>query len=355
MHIARLKAMKTDDLKRIILKMFKGNELYGYEIHKRLESQGVEVEMGRLYRVLNDMLKERLLESLWQKSQIGPKKRVYRLGKKGEKELKNILEDAIETVHIFYGEYLLNLPSEASVFNHISSYVTENLKERGNIIFFTPIYSTIIEKLLVSLRSSASLGTIHLVKHRSVEVDLQLDDLSILDGEYWDIPLKEGYANLEVITLLPKRDSLQGAIREWCRVLEKSGTLAILIPTALINDYEDPLTIGDFVEKYERENVRDKEYTDKETTLAFLRDYARAQMVLIPLSGFKGNPGHITNTSPSYRTHAPKLHRTNDPSKHRRNHPVDEFRRFSETNLEPKDIMYANHGLPSLSLVVYPS
>jgi DNA-binding PadR family transcriptional regulator len=35
--------MKTDDLKRIILKMFKGNELYGYEIHKRLESQGVEV------------------------------------------------------------------------------------------------------------------------------------------------------------------------------------------------------------------------------------------------------------------------------------------------------------------------
>src|SRR4030043_528006 len=153
--------MKTDDLKRIILKMFKGNELYGYEIHKRLESQGVEVEMGRLYRVLNDMLKERLLESLWQKSQIGPKKRVYRLGKKGEKELEKILEDAIETVHIFYGEYLLNLSPNASVFNQISSYVTEKMRESGNIVFFTPLYSPIIEKLLTSIRSSAPLAKIH--------------------------------------------------------------------------------------------------------------------------------------------------------------------------------------------------
>ena len=55
--------MKTDDLKRIILKMFKGSELYGYEIHKRLESQGVEAEMGRLYRVLNDMLKDKRARS----------------------------------------------------------------------------------------------------------------------------------------------------------------------------------------------------------------------------------------------------------------------------------------------------
>lgn len=264
--------MKTDDLKRIILKMFKGNDLYGYEIHKRLESQGVEVEMGRLYRVLNDMLKERLLESLWQKSQIGPKKRVYRLGKKGEKELDKILEDAIETVHIFYGEYLLNLPSEASVFNQISSYVTEKMKERGNIVFFTPLYSIIIEKLLSSLRGCAPSAKIHLVKHRSVEVGLQLDDLSILDGEYWDLPLREGYADIAIIAYMPKGDSLQGALGEWCRVLEKDGMLAILIPTALIEDYEDPLTIGDFVEKYERENVREKEYADKETTLTLLRD-----------------------------------------------------------------------------------
>ncbi|MGD0804613.1 MAG: helix-turn-helix transcriptional regulator [Candidatus Bathyarchaeia archaeon] len=264
--------MKTDDLKRIILIMFKGNDLHGYEVHKRLESQSVEVEMSRLYRILNEMLKDGLLESLWQKSQIGPKKRVYRLGKNGEKELDNILEDAIETIHIFYSEYLLNLPPEASVFNHIGSYITEKLKNIVNIVYFTPIYSTIIEKSLLSLRSSAPLGNIHLVKPRSVETNLQLDNLSILDGEYWDIPLKEGYADLEVITYLPKSDSIQAAMREWCRVLKKSGTLAILIPTVNINNYEDPLTIGDFVEKHERENIREKEYADKKTTLALLRD-----------------------------------------------------------------------------------
>jgi ubiquinone/menaquinone biosynthesis C-methylase UbiE len=146
------------------------------------------------------------------------------------------------------------------------------MKERGNILFFTPIYAPIIEKLLTSIRRSAPLAKIHLVKHRSVDVDLQLDDLTVLDGEYWDLPLKGEYADLAMIAYMPKRDSLQGAIREWYRVLDKSGTLAILIPTALINNYEDPLTIGDFVEKYERENMTDKEYADKETTLALLRD-----------------------------------------------------------------------------------
>jgi len=265
--------LKTDDLERIILKIYKGYELHGYEVHKRLESQSIEVEMGRLYRILNNMLKKGFLESVWQKSLIGPKKRVYRLGRKGEEELDKILEDAIETVHIFYGEYLLNLSPDASVFNQISSYVTEKMKERGNIVFFTPVYSPIIEKLLTSIRSSSPLAKIHFVRHRSVEADIQLDNLSILDGEYWDLPLKEGYADLVMIVYVPKGDSFQGAMREWCRVLEKSGTLTILIPTALINDYEDPLTIGDFVEKYERENRRDKEYMNKNTTLSLLRDW----------------------------------------------------------------------------------
>ena len=37
--------MKTEELKRFILKMFRGNEFYGYDVNKRLSFEGVEVEL----------------------------------------------------------------------------------------------------------------------------------------------------------------------------------------------------------------------------------------------------------------------------------------------------------------------
>ena len=264
--------MKTDDLKHIILKIFEGGEHHGYEVHRRLGSQGVEVEISRLYRVLNEMLKEDLLEGLWRKSQFGPKKKVYRLGKNGEKELNRMLADAIETVHIYYGKYLLGLPPEISVFDDVSRYVTDKLNERCNIVYVAPMISAMIEKSIQSLHSIAPLGKISLVKQGSAETNLSLYNLSILDGDYGDIPLKEGYADLEVIAYLPERDSIQAAMREWRRVLKESGTLAILVPTALMDMYQDPLTIGDFVEKYEKQKLKTEELVDKSTIQALLRE-----------------------------------------------------------------------------------
>ena len=77
--------MKTGELKNTILKVVRSysSEIHGYEIHKLLASRKIEVELSRLYRVLNLMLKEGLLESSWEKSKFGPRKRVYRLGEKG--------------------------------------------------------------------------------------------------------------------------------------------------------------------------------------------------------------------------------------------------------------------------------
>jgi hypothetical protein len=52
-------------------------------------------------------------------------------------------------------------------------------------------------------------------------------------------------------------------------------------------------------------------------------------MVLIPITRFKGNSGHITDPQPSPRTHPPQLHRRDDPSKNRGNY----IRRRIETPL----------------------
>ncbi|NIM45061.1 MAG: hypothetical protein GTO54_05430, partial [Nitrososphaeria archaeon] len=62
-----------------------------YDIHKTLDQESVEIELSRLYRVLNEMEREDLLSSRWEKSIAGPKKKMYTMGEAGRKKLRTIL------------------------------------------------------------------------------------------------------------------------------------------------------------------------------------------------------------------------------------------------------------------------
>ncbi|MFQ6080275.1 MAG: helix-turn-helix transcriptional regulator [Candidatus Bathyarchaeia archaeon] len=265
--------MRTENLERTILKLLKGKEIYGYQVHKQLVSRGVKIEISRLYRVLTGMWRKGYLESRWEKSRMGPRKRMYRLNKKGKEGLKRILLEAIETVHGFYSEYLLSLPPKTSVFNSICRLLSTNLKGQGNIAYITPKYSVTHEKILYGLHSEVPEGKIYLVKPSSLAVDLDLDNLLFLDGTYDSIPLRDGYVDLLVAVGLPQKDFLETVLREWRRVLKESGTLAILTPTILIHKYEDPLTIGSFIEKYEHETLGRGEPVDRDFLEALLKNF----------------------------------------------------------------------------------
>ena len=265
--------MKTDDLKKNILKMFRGREFYGYEVHKKLASQDVKVEISRLYRILNEMLRERLLESRWEKSQLGPKKRVYKLGEKGRKQLDRILQDAIKTVHAFYEEYLLNLPAEVSVLDSICQHLARELRRGGNIAFVTTSFSPMHTRLICSLQNKDPQRKIHLVKPRSVPVDPRLAGVTFLDGTYENVPLKDGYIDLLVVLDIPERDFLETALREWCRVLREDGSLAILTPAVFVQEYKDPLTIGNFIEKHEHDTMKIGEHADGKYLRSSLKDF----------------------------------------------------------------------------------
>jgi len=265
--------MTTRDFKRIILKMFGDREFYGYEVHKKLLSENIKIEISHLYRVLNEMMKEGLLEGRWEKSRLGPRKRVYRLGRKGRGELDNILLDAIETVHSFYGKYLVTLPSKLNPVDGICNLLTDEMKGTKNIGYVTPNFSPIHERMIYALHGKVPEGNIYLVKPRSVQVKLNLDNLLFLDGAYDNIPMKDGYFDLLVVVDLPKEELLEAVLRECHRVSSQNGRLGILAPTVLIHKYEDPLTIGDFVEKYEHEKIERGEHVDKEVLQALLENY----------------------------------------------------------------------------------
>jgi len=265
--------MKTEDLKRVVLKTFKGQEFYGYEAHKRLASEDIKIEISRLYGVLNEMLREGLLDARWEKSKFGPRKRLYRIGQKGREELDKILLDAIATVHSFYGDYLLNLPPESNVFDALCKPLIDQLRGPGCIAYVTPKYSTMHERFMHNLHKGVPQAKIYLVKPKSVMADLKLDDVLLLDGGYDDVPFKEGYLDLLISASIPPKDSLETTLKEWQRVLKPSGTLAIFTPTVILQKYKDPLSIGEFVEKYEHETSGKGQYVTEKFLRALLKRF----------------------------------------------------------------------------------
>lgn len=265
--------MKTMDLKSLILKMFRREEFYGYDVHKRLMSENIKVEISRLYKVLNEMLREGLLEYRWKKSQFGPKMKVYRLSEKGREELNKIFLDAIQTVHNFYGEYLMSLPPKINVFDSLSSLLTGELEDGGDIVYIVSQYSLMHELMIRGLHGKVSHAKIYLVKPSTETVNLNLENLTVLNGTYDDIPLKDSYADIILVAEMPQNNLLENALKEWCRVLKRKGKVTILVPTVLVEDYEDPLTIGDFIEKNEHEIIEKGERIDKRIFQAQLKNF----------------------------------------------------------------------------------
>ncbi len=254
--------MKTVDLKRTILKMFRGNDFYGYDIHRRLQLEGIEVELSRLYRVLNEMLKQGLLDSRWEKSSSGPRKRMYQIGEVGREELNRILLDSISTIHSFYGDYLVSIRSKVDVFGRILSFITDHLKGDENVAYVCKRFIGMDQMILTHLHSKVPEGNVYLIKPSQVEADLKLNKLTIMDGEYDNIPLRNNHVDMLVSISMPRRVSFESSIKEWDRVVNSDGKVAIMTPAILLQKYEDPLSIGDFVERYEHEFVEDGEHIE---------------------------------------------------------------------------------------------
>jgi DNA-binding PadR family transcriptional regulator len=265
--------MRTEDLKRVILRMVGSREFYGYEVHKELEAEKVKVGISRLYRVLTEMLRDGLLEGRWEKGQLGPRKRVYRICEKGRKEREKILLAAIETVHGFYSEYLLNLPAETNVLGSIYKLLSSNVDRKGEIVCISHEYSVMHEKMLRGLHDEVPGAKIYFVKPASLTANLNLDNLWFLNGTYDNIPLKSRYVDLAIVMEVPEKDFLEKSLKEWYRVMKKDGTLAIVTPTILVRKYDDPLSIGNFIEKYERETLEKGDYMEAEALKALLQKF----------------------------------------------------------------------------------
>jgi PadR family transcriptional regulator PadR len=242
--------MKTENLRIILLKMFMGQEFYGYEIHKKLVTDGVEINLSRLYRVLNEMLKEGIFVSSWEKSEFGPKKRTYKLGKKGQEKLREIMLDAIHTVHRFYERYLVKLPPEISVFPLIFNLILGDIESQTKVGYIISSYSKMHKAIVLKFIDRLSKGDLYVIKPDSIDLEMNYPNLIFLNGTYDQIPLKNDYIERLVVIGIPDKSSLDSALQEWQRVLKVGGSMTIVTPTVLM-EKKDPLSLGAFIESYE--------------------------------------------------------------------------------------------------------
>lgn len=252
--------------------LVENKEFYGYDLYKTLQSSGVTIERSRLYRILNEMLKDKIFSSIWEKSQSGPKKRVYKLDIIGTKKREEILFEAIGVVHKFYAEYLQSLPDEINIFDMMVNFLLSRMPETKKIGLVTRNKSKIVETLIKKIKLKSSSSNIYVIKPNLVKFDINFDNLFFVEGDFSSISLKDNYLDLLVIIGIPKKDSFTKSLNEWIRLLNQTGNLALIAPKVLIKNYRDPKTIGEFFEEFEHYESHKLEKIGSETIKRELKE-----------------------------------------------------------------------------------
>jgi len=264
--------LRTDDLKKAILLMLRNNELYGYDINRRLAQQDMSSNISRLYGILNEMQKDRLLMDRWERSKEGPRKKMYSLTVKGREALNEILLAAISTVHLFYGDYLRSLFPKVDVFGNILNVLTEGMEQGDNLGYLSNSFSGINQVLLKSLHAKNPSGKLYLIKPGNLDLSTDLENANVIDGTYNDLPFKDDFIDRLIVLGVPTPETLVASTKEWRRVIKEGGRLTIVTPTILIQEHEEPMKIGDYVEKYEHQVIEKGSLIDPELFMSSLRD-----------------------------------------------------------------------------------
>lgn len=264
--------MRTDDLKRAILLLLRNDELYGYDINRRLAQQGMSSNISRLYGVLNDMQKDMLLWDRWERSSKGPRKKMYSLTDQGKVALNEILLDAISTVHLFYGDYLRSLFPRVDVFGDIMRMLSDGLQNGDSIAYISNSFSGINQVLVKNIHEKNPEGKLYLIKPRDHDVNLEMENVNVLDGGYHDLPFKDNFIDRLIVIGVPSLETVVESTTEWRRVIKDEGRLNIITPSILVQKHYEPVTIGDFVEKYEHQVIEKGSVVDPALFITSLKD-----------------------------------------------------------------------------------
>ncbi len=223
--------------------------MYGYELWKRFASEGDKVQLSYLYKTLAEMSKEGLLVSRVQRGDRGPSRRQYFLSALGRRELGTIFAEATELVHDFYEDYMAKLPPEffSERFNRMCNEVWTGRESLAMVISqpLTRFHQEILEN---ACRRTGAKHT-YLVKPPESGAAPGLPGLTVLDGSFEDIQLKEKSLDCLIVVDIQDATNLKRCLREFRRLLRSGGVMFGCAPFMGLAGPSDPLDVGEFMKK----------------------------------------------------------------------------------------------------------
>ena len=279
--------MKKRELKRSLLQLIRGREVYGYELRQLLAAHGEKVQLSYLYKTLKEMCNEDLLQSHLQASAHGPKRRLYSLTKQGMKELGKIFGDVTELIHEFYEDYVAKLPPEIFT-DKFQMMMLEVYGGRESVACVTsePL-TTLHREVLLGMHARPGAKHTYLIKPPQVKADVELPNLTILDGSFDDIPLKDKSLDGMVVVDIQDAFNIRTCCSEFQRVLKSGGVMIGCAPFMGLVGEDEPLDVGEFI-KRTKCNLAGKPYLEKEAikkALAERFDYVDVACVAF-MTGF---------------------------------------------------------------------
>lgn len=80
-----------------VLLLLDGEASYGYELQRELTERQVAPDPSALYRTLRKLEQDGLVESRWMRAVSGPRRRFYRLTRRGRRQLDGIASVIVAT------------------------------------------------------------------------------------------------------------------------------------------------------------------------------------------------------------------------------------------------------------------
>jgi len=264
--------MKKHEMKIAILKVLLYKELHGYDIRRQLSIRGVSSQLSYIYQVLSEMRKEGLIKSIWLKGPNGLKRKVYSLDTSGLQELQAVCKNLVDSVHEFYIDYLARLPPEKWILKW-EKMITDIIQtaENKTIIFIAAKpYALKAYQYALEYTSDKTGRDVYLITDKSIDFNLNLNNLVIMNGKHTDIPLKRDFADAVIACDPPKPGALLEAVAEFHRVVKKGGVVAMGYPN--IEEQEDPLTIGAFIERIQY-GLEKSDFPDEKALTSAFKKY----------------------------------------------------------------------------------
>ena len=284
--------MKKRELKRSIVLMIRNRQVYGYDLQKLLAAQGAPIQLSYLYKILKEMSQEGLLESKLIPGKKGPQRRSYHLTRSGKKELGRVFGEATELIHDLYEDYILSLPPKyfSDRFSKMMKEVYGN-RETAALLISEPL-SPVHRAYLEAIAGRDGAKKTYLIKSGTIRSDVDLPNLTVLDGTFEDIPLKDNSLDAMIVVDIQDAVNLRGSCKEFRRVLKPGAVMCGCAAFMGLGGKNDPLDVGEFMKKT-KYALMARPYVDKEsikTAFSDTFDYcdiANMSLITVFLAGLK--------------------------------------------------------------------